>query len=202
MRNPFKFFIALSFFIILFCPTCWAESCPGDIDCNGIVDGKDLATFSSDYGKIGCTNQNAGGIHVYDSSEPPQYLGIYAGSAPGAGDTGSVAIFNPALKLFFIIEVRASYTFYAQVKGEHYDIDSSANIVLWQRDRLIHLCDGRYVTGIGDPAFLTISGSYYPDCNYETAPPNFEGWRYNYREVQLSEIPFTLPVVMPLRYDY
>lgn len=141
--------------------------------------------------KTGC-------IHVYDAND--QYLGIYAGVAPGAGMMiGS--IFIPTIKLFIIFERDPGDPDYGNVYRQHYSTDSMGNIKLWQKDRLIRTCDNKYVAGVGNPLYTTIYGDFDENCNFREWGPNTKLWRYDYREVLMTEIPFSLPVAMPLRYD-
>jgi hypothetical protein len=139
-----------------------------------------------------------GAIHVYDSND--QYLGIYAGSAPTPGLV-KYGIFIPAIKLFIIIDDDPASANYGNVHQEHYDINEADEMVLWQRDRIIQTCDDKYLTGIGNPTKMGIVGTYDVDCEYEAFSEPLEWWRFNYREVSKSEIPFSLPVEMPLRYN-
>jgi hypothetical protein len=40
--------------IVIFIIPCYAGECPGDINCDGDVDGSDLAVFAADFGRTDC----------------------------------------------------------------------------------------------------------------------------------------------------
>lgn len=88
-------------------------------------------------------------------------------------------------EIIFSIEDDPRASNYGNEKGEPYNIDSAGKIWLQQRDRLIQLSNGTYVVGVGNPLYI-----------------NDIGWRYDYREVLTDEIPFKLPVTMPLDNEY
>jgi parallel beta-helix repeat protein len=54
-----RLYLALFFLILLTgLPVYGASECPGDFDCDGDVDGSDLATFAMDFGKTNCAPVN------------------------------------------------------------------------------------------------------------------------------------------------
>jgi hypothetical protein len=135
-------------------------------------------------------------IKVYDADN--NYLGIYAGLAPGGGSS-TASIFVPSLKLFVAIEDVCSSPDYGDVRREAYFLDDTGQVYLRNAQRLARLCDGTLVTGIGDFVPITMSTFYNPDCSFTNFQRNTCGFRF--RQIAPSELPFTLPVAMPLRYE-
>ncbi len=137
-------------------------------------------------------------IKVYDAND--QFLGIYVGKAPGWG-IASEAIFILQLKKFIILEDSPDKQNYGNFVQEMYFIDEANNIWLYSKDRIIRLCDGRFVTGTGEKSLTTLVGYYNSNCQFEESQEPIERWRYEAIEVDPSTIPFELPVEMPLHYE-
>jgi hypothetical protein len=139
---------------------------------------------------------SGGAIKVYDADN--NYLGIYAGLAPGNGTT-TASIFVPSLKLFVAIEDNCSSPDYGDVRREGYYLNATGEVYLRNAMRLVRVCDGSLVTGVGDSVPITTSRFYNPDCSFTDFKLNTRV--FGVQEIDQDGLPFTLPVAMPLRYE-
>jgi hypothetical protein len=135
-----------------------------------------------------------GAIKVYDATN--QYLGIYAGLPPGAGAL-MASIFNPDLKLFFSIILDPNDTQYGQIlKGNYYTSAAMPGIFVLARDKLYRTCNDKYYYGTGNPIQVSQVTGFYIGC-YQGPAGDFKGFETS----EISSLPFTLPIAMPLKYE-
>jgi hypothetical protein len=141
-------------------------------------------------------------IKVYDADG--QYLGI----ANEAG-ASSQAIFVPGVGLWVKIAIISSN--FGDIPGDidvnvlqYLQVDCDGDPISFGNYTYIFKGgDGLYYTAVWPPVWRTVQSELDTldgDCNSGFSPS--EKWVFEIKEVQPSEIPFTLPVSLPLRYEY
>jgi hypothetical protein len=193
---------------------CYAQSCPGDINCDGNVDGKDLFELATDYGKSNCPPPQCGSILVYDADDT--FLGILAPNTDfGEHDTNAMfTIFIRSIGKLLKIDMIGD--------GRWEDTGNDDSLYFESTDcsgqpylKCIHaaqsprpeICEyyiipfngSYYVT---DPAAARNTGPLlsrwirYPGGNYGC---NSENLDYSLRPLVKITLPFDTPVPVPLK---
>lgn len=145
-----------------------------------------------------------GGIMVYDASEPPQYLGILLGHSQADTMYGAVDIFIPSLNKASSINQSTGdvviHTYYYE--GE--DCTGTA-FTRKTADVIGRACrDNKLYVGVGPPIMVDLishDSSRIPPCECVTNQHSESLLRFPLYEIPEGEIPFELPVTLPLHYE-
>jgi hypothetical protein len=158
-----------------------------------------------------------GGVKVYDATDPNQYLGILV----GGGVHGVSEIFMPDLNKIVLVnrsdgEIPVGVWYFEKI-----DCDLTGPVYVGTSDliyRLSYNGDPKYYIGQGPQQWLTVgvdflsklrSGCFGDPCGPDSccswceneSPGSARFGLYEAYEV-LEALPFTVPVALPLRYEY
>lgn len=147
-------------------------------------------------------NANAGEIRVYDANG--QYLGIFTGSPTTVGHSFAQSIFLPDLNLFFRVYERYDYDpegLLGEITLGSYFLDDSGDRFFTALQVITRSCDGTYMLGYGDPIVISATGVLNECENTAFTTPRSETV-FHLQPFDVTRLPFTLPVALPLRYEY